>query len=207
MACGRTTRASTLSVARCGAFLLSVFVLPLFWGCVTTVPQSRIDHSSNEEIPKGEAVVFGRAKVERDNKVLIWKAEPKVVSIVIYQFRPQFFMVFIKEEATKKEFVYRLVGDGSFSWRLPPGAYSITGYYYNPGATHVESHFAPGLTPGFVVSEGDSAVYIGTLSIDLHPTGSDVMEIVDEYDQSLPALKSRFPRLAAWAKKGLMSFH
>ncbi len=139
--------------------------------CATPIPQSRIDIFSTKEIPKNEALVFGQVKVIKDEKTLSWKPEPKVISIVVYRFVPDFFTVFIKEEvvSTNKRFVYRLVGNGSFYWRLPAGTYSITGYHYNLGANNVESHFLPGLIPRFVVSKGDSADYIGTLSIAIHP--------------------------------------
>ncbi len=130
-----------------------------------------------------------------------------MISIGIYRFWPVFLTVFMKEETTKKEFVYRLVGDGSFYWRLPAGTYSITGYHYNLGSANVESHFPPRLTPRFVISKGDSTDYVGTLSLDVHPIGSDVMRIDDEYDRAVHDLKVEFPAMISKMKKGLMAFH
>jgi hypothetical protein len=211
MACRKTIPAA-LSHLRRNAIrfriiLLSLFLLPLFCGCVTSIPQSRIDISSTKEIPANETVVFGRVKVSKDGKVLGWKPHPKVVYIVVYRFWPDFFTLFVKEEATKKEFVYRLTDDGSFYWRLPAGTYAITGYRYVIGPNDVESHFPPGLTPRFVISKSDSADYIGTLSIEVHPIGNDVMRIEDDYGQAVRDLKSEFPAMVLQTKKGLMTFH
>ncbi len=184
----------------------SLFVLFFFCSCSTPIPQSRIDISLTKEMPMDETVVFGQVKVIKDKKILSWKPEPKVISINVYRFWPDFFTVFIKEETTKQEFVYRLVGGGSFYWRLPAGTYSMTGYHYMLGSSNVESHFQPHLTPRFVISKGDSIDYIGTLSIEVHPTGSDVMRIDDEYDRAVCDLKSELPSMISKTKKALMHF-
>ncbi len=152
-------------------------------------------------------MVFGQIKVIKDGRILSWKPEPKVISIGIYRFLPDFFTLFIKEETTKKEFVYRLVGDGSFYWRLPAGTYSITGYHYILGYSNVESHFPPERTPWFVISKGDGADYIGTLSIELHPIGRDVMRIEDDYARAVHELKSELSVMVSKTRKGLMVFH
>lgn len=211
MVSGRTILAAPSyllgSVTHFRTILFSLLVLPFFCSCVTPIPQSRIDISLTKAIPMDEAVVFGQVKVIKDGKILSWKPEPKVISIGVYRFWPDFFTVFIKEETTKKEFVCRLVGDGSFYWRLPAGTYSMTGYHYNIGSTNVESHFLPKLTPRFVISKGDPADYIGTLSIEVHPIGNDVMRIDDEYDQAIRDLKSELHVMISKTKKGLMAFH
>lgn len=194
------------SVTHFRTILFFLFVLPFFCSCVTPIPQSRIDISLTKEIPMGEAVVFGQVKVTKDGKILSWKPDPKVISIGAYRFWPDFFTVFIKEETTNKEFVCRLVGDGSFYWHLPAGAYSMTGYHYIIGSANVESHFPPQLTPTFVISKGDSADYIGALSIEVHPIGNDVMRIDDEYDRAVRDLKSELPVMISKSKKGLMAF-
>ncbi len=170
------------------------------------IPQSRIDISLTKDMPLNEVLVFGQVKVIKDGQILSWKPEPKVISIGVYRFWPDFFTVFIKEKATKHEFVYRLAGDGSFYWRLPAGTYSMTGYRYIIGSIDVESHFPPRLTPSFVISKGDSADYIGTLSIEVHPIGSDVMLIDDEYDSAIRVLKREMPAMISETKKGLMHF-
>jgi hypothetical protein len=152
-------------------------------------------------------MVFGRVKVMKDGKILSWKPEPKMTYIVIYRFWPDFFTLFIKEETTGKEFIYRLVGDGSFYWGLPAGSYSITGYHYMIGSSDVESHFLPGLIPGFVISRGDSVDYIGTLSMEVHPLGNDIMRIEDDYSRAVSDLMSKWPGVISKPKKELMAFH
>jgi hypothetical protein len=196
-----------LGIAPLRGILFSLLVLLFFCSCATPIPQSRIDISSTKEIQKNEALVFGQVKVIKDGKTLSWKPEPKVISILVYRFVPDFFTVTIKEEATNKKLVYRLVGNGSFYWRLPAGTYSITGYHYNLGASNVESHFLPGLIPRFAVSKDDSANYIGTLSIEIHPLGSDVMQIADYYDQAVRDLESELPVMISRTIKALMAFH
>ncbi len=181
-------------------------VSALFCGCVTRIPQSSIDLSLTRAIPKNEAVVFGTVKVFKDGRTFDWKPNPKVVSLGIYTFSSEFFKIFVKEEAARKEFSCLIVGDGSFYWHLPKGKYAITGYLYNSDGTYVKANFLPGLTPEFIVDKSGSIVYLGTLVIDMHPAGKDVMKIEDEYDEALQGLKRSFPDLRSKPARKPMEF-
>lgn len=115
---------------------------------------------------------------------------------VLPAFRP--FGVYILPEATSLPFEYWLGGDGSFYWLLRPGEYTITSFHW----VGLVSHKRGRIFAQFVIPEGQTIVYIGTLTISFDEERYSRVE--DEYPQALQALRSKFGEVTQEPDKSLM---
>ena len=158
-----------------------LLILTLFLaGCAS----NPIDFSKGKTLPQGEAIVFGRVGV-------IYKGEPK-----IWKYRV--FLILVLPTNTSEAFSYGLLGDGSFYWHLPPGAYAISGFDW------IETGRRGRIFAEFVVAEGEPIIYIGKLTLDFVQRYRYVMRVEDDYDLAIQKFKEKFPEIEAEPTKNLM---
>jgi hypothetical protein len=85
---------------------------------------------------------------------------------------------------------------------LPPGWYQITRLRLNESGRIMREEMVFPLRIEFQV--GDAAVYVGTLQIDRITFGRQLgVQIRDEYDRTIPALRARRPDLPSVVVRGL----
>jgi hypothetical protein len=153
----------------------------LFTSCASTSP---ISLSDTQGLLQGEVLVFGRVKV------LVLRGGVAELYVDDWDSIGAEFRIYILPDADSKPVAYDLSGDGTFYWHLPPGGYTITGYRMFGGAGRIFAQF--------VISEGTSLVYIGTL------TALYSFRIEDDYEQAIRGLKDKFPEIRGEAAKSLM---
>ncbi len=140
--------------------LVVVAILLLFTGCAQhkrSVPLiSPIDLKAKQTIPVGEAIILGRVNVVINKKSFIWD-EP---------LRDKFHLYLISD-SDQELIAYPLLQDGTFSWHLPPGHYTITSFRWSRG---LDSLIRP-VFASFSVSEQLESAYIGELVISFIQTG------------------------------------
>ncbi len=171
----------------------------LLAGCVTTPPPSPIDLSVTKIVPEKEAIIFGRVKVLMDNEPVYW-GNCKEISFGVAGY-VRCFVIWVEDEVRAKKFSYFLSGDGTFYWHLPPGDYMIGAWKLISGASTMSSFYGV----RFNVSEGDSVVYIGTLTVSPIKLGEE-NRIEDEYDQAFQGLKNEFPAVTTEPIRKIMEF-
>ncbi len=90
-----------------------------------------------------------------------------------------------------------LKDDGSFSWHLPPGGYTIAAFEWRHGGVSRGRVFAH-----FTVPKGKVS-YIGTLTLVFR--GSRFIKFIeDEYDPATRAFKKQFPEVKEDITKNLL---
>lgn len=153
---------------------------------LTSCASPSSDISDIKAVPEGKVIVFGRVKVISEGERWI-------------PYRMLFLHVL--SERGPKPNSYELTGDGTFFWHLSPGGYTITEFAMMKTTlkpTEVVPVFAD-----FVISEGTSLVYIGTLKITLE-TDRYLISIEDEYGPAWQGFKNKFPEFKGDATKSLM---
>ncbi len=145
---------------------------------------SAITLSNTEDLPQGEALVFGRVQ-------FIWKGDPDLGQISLFLLPPP----------DLEPIRHTLTGDRSFYWHLPPGDYAITDVSSSRSGLFALRRRR--LVPHFVIPEDSRLVYIGTLMV-IFDGQRYVMRIEDEYAQALKGLKGGFPEIGGEATKHLM---
>jgi len=117
---------------------------------------SSIDLKTKKLIPVGETIIFGRINVVINDKPFVWD-EPSWDG----------FHLYLISDSNSEPIVYTLLHDGTFSWHLPPGHYTITSFRWSRGNNYlIRPVFA-----SFSVSEQLKPVYIGELVINFIQTG------------------------------------
>lgn len=182
-------------------------------------------------IRSGEALVFGRIRMVSEGPIGT-ESRP-------YEFRPfsrdpmdhmlppdpLMSLELRRFEAPGGPFVYKTYlrpavrDDGSFSWILPAGEYSLAS---NPRG-YGSKRFDPGETETlarFTVSAGDGTLYLGTLVVTISfdiseflrswelgdvEYGIPRLRVADRLGEELPALRGRFPTLPEPLVTRLMS--
>ena len=147
-------------------------------------PISPIELNTAKSIPAGEAIVFGRVNVIINEKPFVWD-----------RFWRDKFHLYLLPDSSSEAIVYTLSDDGSFSWHLPPGNYTITSFKWFRGNNYlIRPVFA-----SFSVPEQIESVYVGELVISFIQTGAraypqktwklprafPVMHTEDNYQQTL----------------------
>lgn len=143
-------------------------------------------------LPGKEQIVFGRVKVMKDD-------EPKELSWWTG------FKVYVVPDARPPEAVrvyeYRVKGDGTFYWDLPPGGYLITEFQWRSSLVRLVSR---AILAHFVIPpEASRPIYIGTLTIRVEGDRYR-MAVEDEYVQTLTRLQQQFRGLTGPVPKRLM---
>jgi hypothetical protein len=168
----------------CALFVLAFLLM----GCASPIALSDL-----KTVPVGEAIVFGHVKVSSDGKPLVWRET--ALGRELPSFGPETFTIFLMTDAASQETSYPLAGNGSFYWRLPPGEYTITGFQQGGRRGRIFALFS--------IAEGQSFVYIGTLSVEFN--GSRYrMRIKDEHDQALQGFRTKFSEISGEPAKSLM---
>jgi hypothetical protein len=170
-------------------FILSMLLF--FISCAS----SPIELSSTKFVPSYETIVFGRVKVIDREKPVTWGSSPLERGFRRYGG----FTIFIVPDTGREPLAYELSADGSFYWHLPKGRYHITGFHWSRG-----SFIRGGQIPArFEVPEGQSAVYLGTLTM-VFQGGSYALRVENEYQQAQQNLKSKFPEITGDSIKNLL---
>lgn len=159
---------------------LIVLMPLLLTSCASASP---IALSNLKTFPAGEAVVFGRVQLVSMGRIL----ELKEFGLIA----PRLIIV---PDGTGRAVPYDLSGDGSFSWQLLPGRYSIAAFHLGKWQERVFARF--------VVPDATPLVYIGTLVIGFEEGLRFMIE--DDYEWALRSLKGKFPDLAGPTRKSLM---
>lgn len=116
---------------------------------------SPIDLKTTKSIPVGETVIFGRVNVVIYNDLFFWD-DPLWDR----------FHLYLISDSDSEPIEYTLVHDGTFSWHLPPGHYTITSFKWSRGNHYlIRPVFA-----SFSVSEQLEPTYIGELVINFTET-------------------------------------
>jgi hypothetical protein len=160
---------------------LVLFSFLVFAGCgFIPLRPSLIDATATKVIPQGESIVFGRVHVvDRGKFVDHW-----------YPHVTGYFRLYLLRDSSTQFLAYNLSGDGSFYWHLPPGHYTLTSFVWHDSLTHLTR---PVLAV-FEFAEGDSAIYIGTLTVTFTesrhfshrlPAGQPSLEIKDDYGEAI----------------------
>ena len=135
-------------------------MLLLFIGCAqnqrTLPPTSPIDLKTKNSIPAGETAIFGRVNIVINDEPFIWD-DPSWDK----------FDLFLISDSGSKPIAYTLVHDGTFSWNLPPGHYTITSFKW----LRSSRYFIRPVFASFTVSKQLDPVYIGELVINFIQTG------------------------------------
>lgn len=142
-----------------------------------------------DDAKPGEAVVYGRAAITLDGKPAIWtdKLEPG-----------EFYLLLLPDGAKGAE-RYKLKGDGSFNWALPPGRYAIAGYHWLRYSLHRSGR----IWAEFTVPKGAGRVYIGTLNIAMKGS-SYLTSVADEADVARKQLSAKITKRPGSEAKGLL---
>jgi len=162
-----------------------LLILALFFtGCAT----NPIDFSKAKTAPQGEAIVFGRVCVIYKGEPQVWKGIPP--------YTP--FQILVLPIVATEAYSYALLGDGSFYWHLPPGAYAISGFDW------IQRRMRGRIFTEFVVPEDKSTTYIGKLTLDIDRTYRYSILIEDDYEQAIQNFKNKFPEIKGEPIKNLM---
>ncbi|SFP39844.1 hypothetical protein SAMN05216419_100231 [Nitrosomonas cryotolerans] len=182
-------------------------ILFLFTSCAQPPrhlsPSSPIDLKTAKSVPVGEAIIFGRVNVVTNDESFIWD-EPLWDK----------FHLYLMSDSDSEPVVYTLAHDGTFSWHLPPGDYTITSFKWMRGNHYlIRPVFA-----NFSVSEQLEPAYIGELVIKFMQTGARAyskktwklprafpeMQVVDNDRYGLHQQQINIPGAKGAAKKRLM---
>ena len=171
-----------------------LFILSMLLFLVSCA-SSPIDVSSKKFVPAGETIVFGRVKVIHKGKPVTWGSSPLERGFRRYGG----FAIFIVPDTGTKPVAYELCADGSFYWHLPNGRYNITGFHWSRGNV-----IRGGQIPArFEVPEGQSPVYLGTLTI-FFQGGAYAFRVENDYQQAQQNLKSKFPKVKGDSVENLL---
>ena len=156
----------------------------LMSGCA--IPPSIKDAT---EIAKNTKVVFGSVEVYRDGKQEKWG-----MKFTGYNY----FYLTILPPDTNEAITYKLDKDGVFYWAIPPGEYTLLGYYWQDHDVKRTGH----IDAKFIVPEIGGDVYLG--SIEFHSNrGYLVPKFQDKYDEIAKLYDLKFPNRKGTAVKGL----
>jgi hypothetical protein len=160
--------------------LLLLLVPPyaLLPGCASKMPPpSPIDFAVSRTRAPDETLVLGRfclIENHRESPFLPWKrelhdwGEPKARSIGLRPLASfadaDVFVLYVDGGAFPEPVYYIPRGDGTFVWKLKPGAYRITEGYYQKDEKAWALEFREG-GPAFQVSGEEPLIYIGTLTM------------------------------------------
>jgi hypothetical protein len=148
---------------RCSAL---IFLL-LFGACASSTSDLSTPKPGSQEV-----IVTGRVDVVLADKPSFW--------------------VFIVPQEGGKAWDYRVTGDGTFFWYLPPGNYEIPSFQGQRGTERTGGQ----VLGRFKVPAGKAAVYIGTLTITFSKGGRYGIKIFDDFDAGgFVKLKQKFPEM------------
>lgn len=164
--------------------LLASFLSFALSGCVA----SPIDFSKGTSLADNEGVAFGRVR-------LLVGGEEKSLSSIFGESR---FKLILLPAKTSEAISVPLKGDGTFIWHLPEGIYTIASYEWRSTGTLTGRIFAK-----YAVSP-DRSTYIGTLAITIAGTRYQI-EIVDDFETTLPSVQQKLPLPGAQPTKNLMT--
>lgn len=183
-------------------------------------------------VRSGEALVFGRIRMVAEGRVIGTGSRP-------YEFRPFsrdpmdhmlppdpiMTLELRRFEPSGGAVVYTthlrpaVRDDGSFSWILPTGEYSLASNPRPYGSRRFDTGETETLAR-FTVSAGDGTLYLGTLVVTISLGLSDFLKswemgdteygiggltVADRLGEELPALRGRFPALPEPLVTRLMS--
>ncbi|MCH9639996.1 MAG: hypothetical protein K0U40_10965, partial [Betaproteobacteria bacterium] len=159
-------------------FLAVTTILWLLTGCAQHQRSlsliSPIDLETEKSIPVGEVIIFGRVNVVINEKSFVWD-DPLWDKFYLY----------LISDSDSEPIVYPLLQDGTFSWHLPPGNYTITSFRWSRARNNlIRPVFA-----SFSVSGQLEPVYIGELVINFIQTGPP------GYSQKIWKLPRDFPEM------------
>ncbi len=156
-----------------------------------------VDIRDPRSLPGNVPIVFGRILVVRDGQEIAWGGSSLARSLTS---AGEFHLVILDEERSTVA-GSDLSGDGTFFWSLHPGRYIITAFEWKEGLSAKGS--SGRLMARFNVPAGVTAVYIGTLRIDIVDSQYK-SRVEDERGKASELLSSRFPERTAEISTSLM---
>jgi hypothetical protein len=136
-----------------------------------------------EDISTDTKIVFGSVKVYKGDKQLEWG---------IKFTGSNYFHLTILPPDTNEAITYQLDKDGVFYWALPPGEYTLLGYYWHENQSQRTGHIGA----KFKVPKTGGDVYLGT--IEFHGNEAFLVpQFQDKYDEISKLYDVKFP-----ARKG-----
>ena len=166
------------------SLLVFAFVCLTLSGCAT--PPS-IKNAS--EITENTRVVFGSVAVFRDGKQEKWG-----LKFTGYNY---FYLTILPSE-TNEAITYKVDKDGVFYWDLPPGGYTLLGYFWQDRDTQRTGYIGA----KFNVPETGPDVYLGTIELRGN-VAFLVPQIQDKYDEIARLYNEMFPDRKGMAGKQL----
>ena len=130
--------------------------------------------SAREPSPRGEALVLARVKVIADGKAVNWSG---------WSVAP--FRIYLQADTSSTAGGHTVSGDGAFSWHLPAGGYTLTGFAWGERSGHVVARFA--------APEPPATLCIGTLTITIE-RGRYSPAVEDECEQLVRGFTSGSPQ-------------
>lgn len=171
------------STAACGLALIALDVA----ACGATKDMPTLGGENGAQV-KGGRAVFGRISV-------IWRKGPRTwkgftCQEVLTFDCPDVFRVYVFAKNAIAPFQHMPSGDGSFTWVLRPGEYTLAAYQLENWKKSRSPRFFSGRIAGrFVVPPGRPGVYLGTTRIFLSGSRFGV-EIKDEIESAGPAFRN-----------------
>lgn len=165
--------------------LIVLAVIPLYLVSCATPPTI----NDVAEVDANTKVVFGSVVVYKDGKQEKW-------GVKFTGFN--YFYLTILPPDTNEAITYKLDKDGVFYWALPPGEYTLLGYYWQDHDAHQTGHIGT----RFSVPETGKDVYLGTIEFRGNMAFL-VPQFQDKYDEIAKLYDTKFPRRKGTAIKQL----
>jgi len=146
-------------------------------------------------------ISYGRVNVLSPDRPDGWMDE---CDFFAYPFCPDAFRMIVVPTGGGEPVTHRLKDDGTFSWALPPGNYTIAEYEWEVfgGANRGVRY---GTVDGqFTIPPNPGATYLGTLTLDLYD-GSYAMRVEDDYDEATQRLKAKLGQSFKSAQRSLIT--
>lgn len=142
------------------------------------------------DIAPDTKVVFGSVEVYKDGKKEKWGIK--------FTGNNYFYLTILPPD-TNEAITYKLSKDGVFFWELPPGEYTLLGYYWQDHDVQRTGHIGA----QFNVPESGVDVYIGTIEFRGN-VAYLVPQFQDKYDEIVKLYDTRFPSRKGTALKKLL---
>ena len=120
---------------------LTIAAAAVLTGCASAA----IELGRQMAAPDGEAVVFGRILIVRDQQPVRWGFPEADFLLTILGPSSRSWTVVVHD-------------DGSFTWHLPPGDYTAAAFAWGELSSRIFADFS--------VQPGDASLYVGTLRLD-----------------------------------------
>ena len=157
-------------------------------------------------VPNGDAIVLGQVKV------IVNEVEPLREDVFgSSDNNYSGFIVSIVPEMGSTFWYWVAQKDGGeMYWHLPPGNYAVVALKYNHRASIEATRIIRPMQARFTIPNDEKMVYIGSLMITFNDMGSIAsrsfgLHIEDRYENTLGALRRKFPEANGNVARRLMS--